>query len=877
MEGFSGPILAVSPVDDCEDILVGTGPYIFLKSGAGSKILVGSLPNIVHGFSDKSNEPLVIFGGKYFWVPEWDLRIQTKDWMLGVSVCDDFIFAAVMHNRVEVYHRHQRELITTVACPTHALLYSGLISATNDDSKNIKVTVHGGGVMCDLHFWSFRWNVQQKFADSLHSRVVRKHKGSIFRIRPWPSRGLVLTTSDDRSVCLWKGTDTIQEFKGHLARVWDAVPIGDRFVATACEDSLIRVFDSETGNLVDSLHAHRRDVRCLASDGKNLFSGGEDGYVYKWSFPTISRVDWMLPTTIPENDWIRGVHIVNGDVSIVTNFGKILSMNSGECIAEGLGIITCSEIVESRFLFVGTSTGDVSIHDLESKIVKVVQQCVPVRAVSILPYREGAIVANPCGDIAFVSNSGIEEKQTKLVRHSGTGGKLLSLCSIGLNVVVLGDDKGFLYTVNTEQGKCLSNLLIARSDKCVSIERVGDSGSVLVNLSTGSSVQVHVDKSGGLSIGSTKKLANASYVLSTTPVGCGFTSTDFVVFDSTCIQFRHNCGGHRRPFDYSIDNRSEDVCFVYGKDNRCVTVVNSRFRCKSIQNGCNGDLIHSMVSCNGLLFTANEDNGVRVISNDMRVTDIMERHEGSVRAIARVDDIVVSGGARSQIVCSRMNVATGSLVPVSSVQLPGDTDMRVMDLAGMKHGPDYRFLALTSCSDIYIVDIMGDSMQERLCPSIAEISKSVCLSVCYVGDERFVIGAGNGIVCLVNPEGAVIRTARIHQSGINSMTLSACGRFIITGGDDQAIAVIDLNLSVISFRANASSCSIRAVACCPRTGIIYSTGTDRLLSQWKLDGHRSFDLISRASLPITDPLSLEVLEHECSIAVGGRGLVKIKL
>jgi hypothetical protein len=96
--------------------------------------------------------------------------------------------------------------------------------------------------------------------------------------------------------------------------------------------------------------------------------------------------------------------------------------------------------------------------------------------------------------------------------------------------------------------------------------------------------------------------------------------------------------------------------------------------------------------------------------------------------------------------------------------------------------------------------------------------------------------------------------------------------YLISAGDDQSICVTRKgDLGLISKIELASACSIRALAVGVESGRIFSTGTDRLLSEWSLNEQGNLSLVSQRKLAVTDPLSL-LTRPEGSIIVGGRGL-----
>lgn len=197
------------------------------------------------------------------------------------------------------------------------------------------------------------------------AEVLAGHRGAVFRVRLCRGAAVLLSASDDRTVRLWTSrgaalgpADTGAEaatagstgwccqavLRGHGSRVWDAVlaPLGGGSlgVASACEDSVVRLFSLD-GLCLRELQGHQtRGVRCLevhaeGLDGQEhggqswLLSGGEDGGVKLWplvagdlatSDRTVRRL-WTVPDAA---DWIREVALPSHSEAIVaTNFGRI--------------------------------------------------------------------------------------------------------------------------------------------------------------------------------------------------------------------------------------------------------------------------------------------------------------------------------------------------------------------------------------------------------------------------------------------------------------------------------------------------------------------------------------------------------------------------
>ena len=79
-----------------------------------------------------------------------------------------------------------------------------------------------------------------------------------------------------------------------------------RLIAAGCSDSIIRIWDVETGYLVERLRGHKNWLRSVAfaPDGRGLISGSFDGKVKHWDLTPFleceARMDPLPPTTSSE-------------------------------------------------------------------------------------------------------------------------------------------------------------------------------------------------------------------------------------------------------------------------------------------------------------------------------------------------------------------------------------------------------------------------------------------------------------------------------------------------------------------------------------------------------------------------------------------------
>ena len=876
---YSGPVLALHQSTD-GSMYIGSGP--FLKRVVDGRVTTTEqvLSGTIHGIR-QFGQHTVAFGGREVWVSGFGV-IETRDWVLSVTVVGDALYAAVMHNRVDKYSLSDLgAYLGTIACPVHALLYSAEIVAIGDT-----VQVVGGGVLSSVYFWTFGVDSN---AVNEHS-VVGHHKGSVFRIRMSHDFTQLLTTSDDRTVALWtRDTEqgpfiVSQSYTGHQARVWDAVWVGGGRIATACEDSLIRVFTPNSQHPKE-VSGPAKDVRTLLAVGPDIVSGGDDGRVKRWHIgrekESISQ--WKLPIShtgrVDKDDWIRNVHLVNagGDAVVVTAFGRVYTVNGADGAQVDVllpDITVTASGLSGNTLYLGVVDGTVVA--LAEYVAVELQSVVPMRVVSIFPLAADlAVVANHCGDIALVS-------PTEVIFHTRIGSgkssprKLLSFIDVG-DIWVFGDDKGYVHVVRNplSEGRSTTSLLVSATDKIVSLQSTNSDIEVIANTSNGVSIRLDVSTD-PIVVLDAHKSSHVSYLCQSDKNGLsvGFTARDFVVYDSS-VQWRCECGGQRRPFDYIISTGA--FLFIHATNDSLFTARGTPL-CEPLMDGCNGDLVHAIVPvCSTQLVTANEDNRIRVIHADRcAVTQTVDTHEGSVRSASLVGCILITGGARSQV--SLLHNREGVLEFLAQRRIgSAEDDVRVMAVAGIVDANDHHTFAIADSTGN--VHLWGWP-QDELIPAhtIPDISRAVCLSVTAAVDGKsFFVGASNGMVVRIDTDGVCVGSQRMHQSGVNG--LACVGDYLVSVSDDQSLAVCRVDSTSFTRHGlveNASVCSIRAIAVQP-SGRIVTTGTDRRVSEWALDlssGDISF--VSKTPTAVTDPLSICFLPNS-DVVVGGRGIQRISL
>jgi WD40 repeat protein len=119
-------------------------------------------------------------------------------------------------------------------------------------------------------------------------REMAGHHGNIECVAWTPDGRRVLTTSLDKSLCLWDVStgELLRRFEGHTAAVRGLVilPDGKRAIS-ACSDKTARLWELETGRELRRFVGHSAGVQWVhcSADGHRLISAGSDGFLRLWN------------------------------------------------------------------------------------------------------------------------------------------------------------------------------------------------------------------------------------------------------------------------------------------------------------------------------------------------------------------------------------------------------------------------------------------------------------------------------------------------------------------------------------------------------------------------------------------------------------------
>ncbi|XP_071877534.1 tRNA (34-2'-O)-methyltransferase regulator WDR6-like [Bombus fervidus] len=313
-------VLAIRCVDNFIFVGMGCVLYIFNANTYKLEKNINCLyPYNIHGIVEGPNNKLTVFGANYFStykiyhkqetliIEEDSSKKRLNDWIVAAEwvmfdECD-YLCILLAHNNVYIYDVSS-ECYQNICCEERCILYAGSIL----NNSNRDLIIFSGTVYQEILIWQIYYNYHSRISPVLHR--LQGHNGVIFSITYDIATQIICSTSDDRTVRLWKINNNkskdckltlerksvntnwkeiniklMRTMFGHTARVWKSI-IKNEILFTIGEDSLICIWSLD-GKLLNKVCAHHGAAIWsieISNDNKSVFTGGADGAVYAWPF-----------------------------------------------------------------------------------------------------------------------------------------------------------------------------------------------------------------------------------------------------------------------------------------------------------------------------------------------------------------------------------------------------------------------------------------------------------------------------------------------------------------------------------------------------------------------------------------------------------------
>ncbi|EGW30515.1 WD repeat protein [Spathaspora passalidarum NRRL Y-27907] len=361
----------------------------------------------------------------------------------------------------------------------------------------------------------------------------------------------------------------------------------------------------------------------------------------------------------------------------------------------------------------------------------------------------------------------------------------------------------------------------------------------------------------------TKGFIEGGYIKSNKLVLYGFKSSYFYIWNETC-QFEimnELCGGSHRQWKLAPSK------FIYVKDKTTLVIRNIAHRFVNdglIHLGTHGREIRDVaVSPDGkLLVSASEDATIAVSQLEDGVKGIwsMNNHISGLQRVKFLNsEYMASSAANEEFIIWKVTQSNIPLVKEfvrlkpSAVENP---DLRIMNFASIELESNV-FILVTVYSNsnikIWRIDLNKEHYGDMVKLLVNDFYTTCCIlnvELLQKDDKTWLmIGATDGYVTIwdvtskLDPEehklGASIIHQQLHQNGVKAMEVFTHqdGYRLITGGDDNALVVCDLQvpdlkLDIVGYEESAASATITSISVVGEHKFV-TTSVDQIVRIWE--------------------------------------------
>lgn len=427
---------------------------------------------------------------------------------------------------------------------------------------------------------------------------------------------------------------------------------------------------------------------------------------------------------------------------------------------------------------------------------------------------------------------------------------------------------------------------------------------------------------------------------------CGFQERDFVVYDirNSNKMLEVPCGGGHRSWDAvrqidKVNDMYEELIkliYIKNSDVNIVSFELSKIVSRNVVNGSHSKEINCLQCCTSGLdpskmfyVSGGEDTTLRVSHLDSRMEfldRVVYKHLSNIRALKlyklkHEKVLVISGGGRAQICVNIINFEKKQdkikvvFEEVLGYQMKGtdkekkgnqnwrncsidfDPETRFMDIEIIQTD-DNNFIVFVGCSDAYlrIYNLNIDENAEFKLINEVKYHKTCILKThCIQFENKAIL-----VTCTTRGDTALWDTSKLNndnflpfyttttnKSGINSITsklLSNGNILVATGGDDNTIHLIIINIQPNLTSANLTSSfhmdslhSSQITGLCFAEEYLVSASVDQRVSllKWKVGEGILCEFVSQTFCDVADVQGMELMEGDSEtikVCVFGKGM-----
>ena len=706
---FLGSVTALLVLEDMDRILIGTGSFLEMYDLAKYELLqrlnlFNDTTNTIQGFCRKEmSTTTMVYGGKTIKVIRADVEdenmtsfsllqsITLCDWIMAVNWREESIWAISAHNHLfylmPTICKFEKEV--TIHCQDEkCILYSACLI---NDAK--EVVVIGGTVFRQVIVWG-------SSSGQVYHRLTG-HDGVIFSVAYSIELNLLCSTSDDRSLRLWKvsfaeGSDS--GFKSsqilpshtldniHQARVFRCLFLSSKkIVVSGGEDSAIAFWDVTTGQLLGKKNSKSGSIWSLANYKSQVISGTGNGTVKVLRCPKQKLVDQVpLTDLISTGDCPRIVKFWQRQIVILTLKGCLISViDSKRSLIlqdDDLASYALMEMTHDKLYF-ATIQGKIkwiSLDNYENK-----DHCIHEERISDGKIFALAYLAKSKRILTCIKDGVIQihqelvdlnqiQKVGQLVLPFTKDQRWFSSVAEMQHLLLVGDRCGHLHVFDTTKNNILLYSERAHNRQGIGFIQPLTEGKFLTGGRDGKVKTFLHDGDDKFHLSSVQHLQlpwlERCIEDGRSMIVCGFHSTHFVVHsledDKTIASIP--CGGGHRSWDFN----GTDLCFVKDKEvllasdlDKEITITRGAGHLKEInciEHLRFDDAGDDETTRSSFLVTGGEDTSLKIWSltmkNNLSCLSTYRRHASSIKCLATKNfssdgrqKILVSAGGRAEL------------------------------------------------------------------------------------------------------------------------------------------------------------------------------------------------------------------------------------
>ncbi|XP_015917271.1 tRNA (34-2'-O)-methyltransferase regulator WDR6 isoform X2 [Parasteatoda tepidariorum] len=354
----------------------------------------------IHGIRISDNHKFLAFGAKHIRVLSFILdaeislthshAINLKDWILDVQwICKkeeiEYTVAALTAHNCLILLNESGEILQSYHCAENCILYSASIISCEYHSLVLAV----GTVFQKILIWS-PFSNQNDVSRNEPFHQLSGHQGVIFSVTYNEQHKIICSTSDDRSLRVWKvhskdqfasslefwrnsTIESIYVLYAHESRVWRSLILNSCILSIG-EDSFICVWSLE-GTLLKKFKGHKNgSIWCIETtvQDNNLnqenifaFTGGSDGGVYIWGVSQALQSNLISQLSQESNIFQSLLNNPNAD-NAVSHLPPDRGLKKNKCIFPRLCSLYTEGDDESILIYMGTEK--LSKYNLKTKM-----------------------------------------------------------------------------------------------------------------------------------------------------------------------------------------------------------------------------------------------------------------------------------------------------------------------------------------------------------------------------------------------------------------------------------------------------------------------------------------------------------------------------